>query len=207
MQVHNKQLNILAINFIFQYFDAISRNIEEKHALTRSRLSHLIFVWGHIPLSFYMLTTTVGLVVMYLKLNDHQPVDKYFERMLSLGASLQALCLIIMRIEHKGIQYSFASANRVAHLIVRLLLALCHFLLRYSGESTTTQITLHACIALIINVVDIGVSYKTKVVTQSESSRNSFEMPKVHSNPMNHKHHDDDHMDEGRLSVSGAGMR
>jgi hypothetical protein len=43
--------------------------------MTRSVFSHVVFVWCHPVLSFYMLTTTVGMVMMYISIEEEKQVD------------------------------------------------------------------------------------------------------------------------------------
>lgn len=105
-----------------------------------------------------MLTTTVGIVMMYIALQDDEVVDIYFRRMTALGAFMQTILLIIMRAEHKGFRYTFAKRSRLIHMLLRLALAFCHLSMRWSEGDLTTQMMYHALISFTLNAVDIGVA-------------------------------------------------
>ena len=125
--------------------------------MNRSNFSHLVFVWLHPALAFFMLTTTVGMVMMYISINDGTTVDSHFIDMTARGSFIQNIILILMRIEHKGIRYSLEKPTRVIYLLFRICIASAHATLSSKDMSYQDIMMVHALLNLTVNFLDIGL--------------------------------------------------
>ncbi len=128
------------------------------HALTRLPRSNIIFVWGHPVLAFYMLQTTVGMIMTYDSVLNDKDSDYYFRRMMSLGAFCQMTVLILMRVSHKGVEYMYTKSSRRIHFVVRIAFAFMHLSLRWYKGSSDTLMMYHALISFSVNCLDIVVA-------------------------------------------------
>ena len=126
--------------------------------MRRTKLSHLIFVWLHPILAFSMLCTTVGMAVMYSSIINGGDIDNSYHKMVSVGALTQMICLILMRIEHKGWFYTLTRPTRVAYIIVRVGFAWIQYSIFFYNGSIENEMMLHALVSLFINFIDMGSS-------------------------------------------------
>ena len=130
--------------------------------MIRSHWSNIFFVWAHPGLVFCMLQTTVGIVTLYDAILEEDSIEQHFRRMISLGAFMQMILLIFMRVAHKGINYMLGKPSRVVHFCVRIIFSIFHFVMRWFRGSPEHTIMLHALIASTINCLDIYVALNAK---------------------------------------------
>jgi hypothetical protein len=109
-----------------------------------------------------MLQTTVGVVTLYDAILEEGSVEHHYRRMISLGAFVQMLLLIFMRVAHKGVLYMLGKPSRVIHFCVRIMFSFFHFSMRWYKGSPEDTIMLHALIASIINCLDIYVALNAR---------------------------------------------
>jgi hypothetical protein len=142
--------------------------------MQRSHLSHLVFVWLHPVLAFFMLVSTVGIVMLYEAINSDKTADHYFRKLVSWGSFVQMLILIIMRIEHKGVVYAFQKPTRVLYLLFRISIAFGHIsLLEFEG-SCIYLMMLHAMLGLVVNCFDIFLRVIKPEVHEGERETDEF---------------------------------
>ncbi len=140
-----------------QYFDCVYRQPGVQHAMRRSNISQLFFIWAHPFLAYCKLVTTVGLVVMYIDVENGDKTNKYFRQLLSIGSFIQVLLMIFMRMLHKGVRYNLSVPSRVLFTTARICIAFGHYSIYFIESPEYDQITFHAALSLLSNILDVYV--------------------------------------------------
>jgi hypothetical protein len=145
-----------------QYFDAIHRSHGKPHAMKRSIISHVCFIWLHPFLVYAMLLATVGLVMGYHAIKYGADADPYFNKMLAIGAFTTPVLFAFMRASHKGFARCFTSPSVGLHFFTRIALGFAHLGMWWYEGTPAVPIAAHAAISVVVNVIDIFVALRTK---------------------------------------------
>jgi hypothetical protein len=146
----------------------------QPHALKRDAASAMIFIWFHPVVAYCMLYATVGITKLYYGIQYSSHEGDHARWMTSISLFVVALCLMIMRMKHKGTLYHFKKRSRIIHNGVRVVLACCHLIAYIPHFHYETFITIQALIVCALNLVEVYAAYTAP--SRKMQSSNSKEL-------------------------------
>ena len=105
---------LLIFSVAMQYFDSVHREPGVPHALRRTAIAAIIFIWFHPVVAYFMLYATVGIIKMYDELQGYDQANgesidsagiSLAKTMLVVGLFIVSMCLTTMRMMHKASSY------------------------------------------------------------------------------------------------------
>lgn len=125
---------ILIFTYALLYCDSVLREHLDFHAMRRSSVAGVAWVWMHPVVGYAMFIIGVSIKLSFSSVVTGAPVSDDHNYMLGLGCGFTVICLLIMRGTHKGVEnfkkdgFTARSLKRVANYFIRLVFAIAHFI-------------------------------------------------------------------------------
>jgi len=139
---------VLMFSLAMQYYDACQR-AWFCHAITKSALAGIIWIWLHLSMSFCMFGVGIGLK---MALHDAE----YCEQVISICCGLVTLQLSIMRLAHSN--FTPVSKYHMVSFILRLILSMTQISVPYWSEDISVFhiLVIETIIAVVgFNLLDV----------------------------------------------------